>query len=35
VVDFRNGYSLIGQLEARGGDDYYGIGGRLGARVEW
>jgi hypothetical protein len=35
ILDLGDGYSLIGQLEARGGNDYYGVGGRLGARYEW
>jgi hypothetical protein len=29
------GLTYYGQVEVRGGDEYFGIGGKLGMRVEW
>jgi hypothetical protein len=30
-----DGYSVYAEGEVRGGEDYWGVGGKLGARVEW
>ena len=35
VVDFGNGYSLFGDVEVRGGQDLFGVGGRAGVRYTW
>lgn len=35
VVYMGDGLSLLGQADVRGGEDVWGIGGRLGARYEW
>lgn len=34
-VDFLDGTSLYSRVEVRGGDDLIGVGGKVGARVEW
>lgn len=34
-IAWLNGYALYAQGEVRGGDDYWGVAGKLGARVEW
>lgn len=34
-VDFLDGTSLYGRVEVRGGEDVIGVGGKLGARIEW
>ncbi len=34
-INWFDGYSLLAEGNVRGGEDYWGIGGRLGGRVEW
>lgn len=34
-IDFLDGTSLYSRVEVRGGEDVIGVGGKLGARVEW
>jgi len=34
-VTVRDGLSYYGQAEVRGGEDYWGVGGKLGVRYEW
>jgi len=34
-VDIGNGVSLVGAVNVRGGENLFGVGGRLGARVDW
>ena len=34
-LDRGDGYSYLFQVETRGGEDLFGIGGRIGARYEW
>jgi hypothetical protein len=34
-VDLLNGISAFAEVQARYGQDYWGIGGRIGARYEW
>ncbi len=34
-LDLLNGFSFLGEVQGRIGQDYYGIGGRVGARYEW
>jgi hypothetical protein len=34
-LDFLDGTSIYGRFEMRGGEDVFGVGGKLGARVEW
>jgi hypothetical protein len=34
-VTSRDGVTLYGQAEVRGGEDYIGVGGKLGIRYEW
>ena len=33
--DYRNGLSSFAQADVRGGQDYFGYGGRLGVRYQW
>lgn len=32
---FENGFSLVGEIDVRGGDEYFGVGGRVGGRYVW
>ncbi len=34
-LDRGDGYSYLLQVETRGGEDMFGVGGRIGARYEW
>lgn len=34
-VDIGNGVSLVGAVNVRGGENLFGVGGRLGARMNW
>jgi hypothetical protein len=34
-VTTQNGLSYYGQAEVRGGEDYWGVGGKVGVRYEW
>jgi hypothetical protein len=34
-LEFSNGTSVYAEFGARGGEDYWGYGGKLGGRVEW
>ena len=34
-VTSRDGVTFYGQAELRGGEDYFGVGGKLGVRYEW
>jgi len=35
VVTTRSGFSYYGQAEIRGGEDYFGVAGKVGLRYDW
>ncbi len=34
-IDYGNGFSNFGEVDVRGGEDVFGIGGKVGLRYEW
>lgn len=34
-LQFPDGFSLFGEVSGRIGEDYWGIGGKIGSRIEW